>query len=187
MPACCSPVPRGSREQLGRRRCFGLCRCFRDASCTCWISHINKTYIYSVLPGCLPFLRASRARLGCGALNLGCKNADVTPQSQHPWVGWHFPGQHPGTEKSVCGPSDTAGTCWVARAALPAARGQVQVCVFVCVKQEQPAPSSFPRWGGILSAAERVLAGSGCTAGQQLGMQSRQMCPEDILASQHIW
>lgn len=65
VPACCwsSPVPRGSRELLGRRRCCSLCRCFRDASCTCWISHINKTYIYSVLPGCVPFLSASTAHV----------------------------------------------------------------------------------------------------------------------------
>lgn len=56
----------------------------------------------------------------------------VTPQSQHPWVGWHFPGQQPGTEKRACGPADTAAPCWVARADLPAARGRYR-CARLCV------------------------------------------------------
>lgn len=115
-------------------------------------------------------------------LNLGCKYADVTPQSQHPWVGWHFLGQHPGT---VCGPSDTAVTRWVAGAALPAARGQVQVCVSVFNRHS--LPQLLPPLGRDPLGSRTRPAGSGCTAGQQLGTQSRQMCPEDIPAWLHIW
>lgn len=75
------------------------------------------------------------------------------------------------------------------------------MCAFVCASRVpnthsrallgcpagRASPSSFSRWAGILRRAELVLAGSSCTAEQQLGMQSRQMCPEDIPALQHIW